>query len=150
MVSETARKYEPLTSAVINAFFHVYNVLGTGFLEKVYRNALRNELRKRGFKIDDNVRIDVFYDGDVVGEYYADLLVNDVLILETKAIANIVTEHECQLVNYLKATGLEVGLILNFGAKPQHRRKILDNPAKQSPASQAADPVSETKSVSDP
>ncbi len=119
-------KHSELTDAIINVFYHVYNTLGYGFLEKVYVNAMIHELRKRGFKADHKVAIKVYYEGVVVGEYEADLLVNDLIILELKAAETIAPEHEAQLLNYLRATGIEVGLLLNFGPKPHVRRKIYE------------------------
>jgi len=125
-------KHSELTEAIISAFYFVYNTLGYGFLEKVYRNALIHELRKRGYEVKCNVAINVLYDGVIVGEYYADVIVNDMIILELKAVEAIAPEHEAQLINYLKATGLEIGLILNFGPKPQVRRKIYETARNKS------------------
>ena len=121
-----AYKHSELTSAIINAFYQVYNTLGYGFLEKVYENALAHELRKRGFYVIQQAPIKVYYDGVIVGEYYADLLVNGLVIVELKAAEAIAPEHEAQLLNYLKATDIEVGLLLNFGPEPQIRRKIYE------------------------
>ena len=100
-----------VTERIIAAFYDVYNTLGYGFLEKVYENALAHELRKRGIS---------------VGEYLADMLVNDLVILELKAAEEIRPEHSAQLLNYLRATTHQVGLILNFGPKPGIRRRIYD------------------------
>jgi GxxExxY protein len=119
-------KHSELTEAIIGVFFHVYNTLGHGFLEKVYRNAMIHELRKRGYQVEHQVPIKVYYDGVVVGEYFADLLINGLVILELKAVETIAPEHEAQLINYLKATSIEIGLVLNFGPKPQVRRKIYE------------------------
>jgi GxxExxY protein len=119
-------KHEELTERVIAAFYHVYNPLGWGFLEKVYRNALLHELRKRGLSVVPNEKIDVFYDGVHVGEYFADLVVEGVVILELKAVEHVLPEHEAQLLNYLKATSIDVGLLLNFGPKPHVRRKVFE------------------------
>lgn len=113
-----------LTAGIINAFYDVYNTLGYGFLEKVYENALVHELRKRGYEIVPQAPLKVYYDGAVVGEYYADLLVNGQVILELKAAKAIAEEHGAQLLNYLKASKIDVGLVLNFGPKPEFRRKI--------------------------
>lgn len=117
--------HSELTGQIINAFFHVHNELGFGFLERVYENALLLELQQRGFQVSQQVPIPVWYRGVKVGEYYADLLVNDCVILELKAAEEIVPEHEAQLLNYLKATRIEVGLLLNFGIKPQVKRKVF-------------------------
>jgi GxxExxY protein len=118
-------KYEDVTDGIINAFYHVYNKLGYGFLEKVYENALSHELKLRGFDIEAQKPISVWYDGIVVGEYFADMVVNQCVIIEMKCGIAINSAHESQLVNYLKATGMEVGLLLNFGPKPEFKRKIF-------------------------
>ena len=123
-------KHKALTQQIIGAFYTVYNSLGYGFLEKVYENALAIELRALGLKVEQQARIAVYYAGEVVGEYYADLLINDTVILELKATRTIAPEHEAQLLNYLKATPYEVGLLLNFGAEPQIKRKTYDNDRK--------------------
>ena len=126
-----AYKHSDLTSAVIKTFYDVYNHLGYGFLEKVYENALAHELRKRGFRIHQQMPIEVIYDGILVGQYFADLLVNEVVILELKAAEAIIEQHEAQLLNYLKATNIDVGLLLNFGPKPQVKRKIYETARKK-------------------
>ena len=115
----------------MEVYYKVYNTLGYGFLEKVYENAMCIELRKRGFKVQQQQAIEVFYEEENVGEYFADIIVNDTVILELKAVAKIAYEHECQLINYLKATNVEVGLLLNFGTKPQHKRKVFTNDTKK-------------------
>jgi GxxExxY protein len=120
-------KHSDLTSAIIGAFYDVYNELGYGFLEKVYENAVAHELVKRGYRIKQQAPIEVFYDGLRVGQYFADLMVNESVILELKASEGIVEEHEAQLLNYLKATEIDVGLLLNFGPKPPVRRKIFES-----------------------
>ncbi len=117
--------HEEITSDIINAFYHVYNTLGYGFLEKVYENALAQELDKRGHTVRQQVPIQVFYDGQAVGEYFADLFVDEKVILELKAAEEIAKAHEAQLVNYLKATDIQVGLLLNFGPKAEFIRKIF-------------------------
>lgn len=119
-------KHSELTREIINAFYQVYNILGYGFLEKVYGNALAHELTKRGYSIRPNMAIEVYYDDIVMGEYFADPVVNDVVILELKAVENITEQHEAQLLNYLKATKIDVGLILDFGPKPQMVRKVYE------------------------
>ena len=101
--------------------------MGYGFLEKVYENALFLELKKLGLRVEKQFPIKVFYGGEQVGVYYADLLVEQCIILELKAAESIVQENEYQLINYLKATEIEVGLLLNFGKKPQFKRKIFTN-----------------------
>jgi GxxExxY protein len=124
-------KYKDLTDKIIQAFYCVYNELGYGFLENVYQNALSFELVSRGFKVEEQKAIDVYYRAKLVGKYRADLVVNDLVILELKAIDCLVMEHELQLINYLKATDKEVGLLLNFGMKPEIRRKAFDNNRKK-------------------
>lgn len=119
-------KYSEITDRIINAFYHVYNTLGYGFLEKVYENALAYELRKRGYTVVQQMPLTVYYDDVVVGDYYADLVVNGVVILELKVAESIAPAHEAQLLNYLRATTYEVGLILNFGPQPQIKRKIYE------------------------
>jgi GxxExxY protein len=118
-------KQKELTDAVLCCFYTVYNTLGSGFLEKVYQNALLIELEKRGITARAQLPISVYYDGKGVGEYFADILVEDILIVEIKATSSILPEHEAQLLNYLKATGKEVGLLLNFGPSPQVKRKVF-------------------------
>ena len=119
-------KHEELTDRIIAGFYQVYNTLGWGFLESVYHRALLHELQKRGMAVETKAEIDVFYDGLRVGEYFADLMVENTVILELKAAEQITSGHEAQLLDYLKATTLEVGLLLNFGPKPQIRRKVFD------------------------
>ncbi len=119
-------KHENVTEQIIAAFYKVYNVLGYGFLEKVYQGAMAIELRKHGLSIKPLQKIDVFYDGICVGEYIADYLVEDCVVIELKAADAIAPAHEAQLINYLKATNIDVGLVLNFGPKPQFRRKVYE------------------------
>ena len=110
------------TEEIIRSFYKVYNALGYGFLEKVYENALAFELRKNGLTVKTQENIRVFYEGQEVGDYYADLLVNDLVIIELKAAESIRQEHVAQLINYCKATRIEVGLLLNFGKSPEVKR----------------------------
>jgi GxxExxY protein len=124
-------KHKELTNSIIQAFYAVYNELGFGFLENVYQNAFYFELLSRGFKAEVQKGIDVYYQTQLVGKYKADLVVNDLIILELKAVDYLVIEHELQLINYLKATDKEVGLLLNFGVKPEIRRKVFDNNRKK-------------------
>lgn len=121
-------KHKDVTDGIIGAFYHVYNALGYGFLEKVYENALSHELKLRGFMVAVQEPIAVWYKGVAVGEYFADLLVNRCVIVELKSGVGLSTAHEAQLINYLKATGMEVGLLLNFGPKPQVKRKVFTQP----------------------
>lgn len=122
--------HEDLTSLILKTFYEVYNELGYGFLEKVYQNALLIELRKNGLEATPNKKIKVYYKGENVGDNYADIIVNDTIILELKAANYIVEEFENQLLNYLKGTDCEIGLLLNFGKKPEFRRKIYENKRK--------------------
>jgi GxxExxY protein len=121
---------EELSGKIIGVFYSVYNTLGHGFLEKVYENAMMIELRKAGLNPEQQKRIDVYYDGEIVGEYFADISVSGLVILELKAAEAIAPEHEAQLLNYLKGTEVELGLLFNFGPKPQFIRRILTNDKK--------------------
>jgi GxxExxY protein len=121
---------QELTSKVLAGYYKVYYGLGYGFLEKVYENAVYNELTGKGLNCQKQVPITVYYEGAIVGDYYADLVVEGTLIIEIKAAEVIVNAHECQLINYLKATDIEVGLLLNFGKNPQFSRKIFTNDRK--------------------
>ncbi len=125
--------HEEITEKIIQAFYKVNNTLGHGFIEKVYENALAIELRKMGFNVSQQKKIKVYYEGEKVGDYESDLTVNDLVIVETKAKESLREEHEAQLINYLKATKTEVGLLMNFGKKPEFRRKIFSNDRKQIP-----------------
>jgi len=120
-------KHSDLTEKIIKAFYKVYNTLGFGFLEKVYENAMFIELRKMGLFVEKQRRVKVYYEDYEVGDYYADLVVEDNVIVELKAAEALCEDHEFQLINYLKATEIEVGLLLNFGKKPEFRRKIFTN-----------------------
>lgn len=116
--------HDDLTQKIIGCAYRVHNVLGSGFLEKVYENALRIELEKQGLRVRQQEPISVTYDGHVVGEYYADLWVDERIIIELKAAQTLVTAHEVQLVNYLTATSIDSGLLLNFGPSVQVKRKF--------------------------
>jgi len=120
-------KYKELTEKIIKIFYRVYNKLGYGFLEKVYENAMMIEFKKEGIPAVSQSAIKVFYRGEVIGEYYADILVDNKVIVEIKAAKRLAKENEAQLLNYLKATNVEVGLLLNFGTKPKVKRKAFDN-----------------------
>ena len=123
-------KHSQLTQNIIKAYYNVYNTLGFGFLEKVYENAMVLELKEMGFEVEKQKQIDVFYHNKPIGTYYADLLVNDQVILELKASQYLLEDHEIQLINYLDATKIKVGLLLNFGKKPEFKRKIYSNEIK--------------------
>ncbi len=124
-------KHKGLTDQIIKAYYEVYNDMGYGFLEKVYQNSMYFELLDRGLKVEAQKSINVFRKGRLVGEYYADLIVNDVIILELKTAVQLLDAHEKQLINYLKATNIEVGLLFNFGTEPEFTRKLWDNSRKK-------------------
>ena len=117
-------KHSGTTGAVLKAFYKVYNSLGHGFLEEVYETALLFELRKACHSVEQQKPIIVTYEGHIVGEYFADLVVDNCVIVELKAAESLTRAHETQLINYLRATDFEVGLLLNFGTSPEHKRKI--------------------------
>ncbi|MBP7961168.1 MAG: GxxExxY protein [Caldilineaceae bacterium] len=125
-MSSKPLKHGDLTDKIIGAFYKVYNRLGYGFLEKVYENALVLELRKQGLSVRQQSPIHVYYENELVGEYFADLIVDDKVIVELKAAEAIDEAHLAQLTNYLKATRQEVGLLLNFGMEPVFMRRIFD------------------------
>ena len=118
-------KHKELTHDIINAAHTVHNALGYGFLEKIYHNSLFIELKKRGHRVEFEKPVEVRYDNQVVGEFFADLLVENKVIVEVKAADKYVSVFEAQLLNYLKATGLEVGLIINFGLSVEVKRMVL-------------------------
>jgi GxxExxY protein len=118
-------KHEELTGQIINAAHAVHNKLGYGFLEKVYHNSLVIELRKKGLFVEQEKRIEVKYDTQIVGEYFADIVVDNKVIVEVKSADKHNPVFEAQLLNYLKATGLEVGLVINFGSSVQVKRMVL-------------------------
>jgi GxxExxY protein len=125
MMNTDNYKYSRLTEKIIKAYYKVYNTLGYGFLEKVYENAMHIELEEMGLYVEKQKQVSVLYEEELVGEYVADLVVEECVILELKAAEALREEHEFQLINYLKATGIEVGLLLNFGKKPEFKRKIF-------------------------
>lgn len=114
---------EELTKKVIGCAFKVHNSLGSGFLEKVYENALRIELSGAGLRVEQQIPNQVYYQGEVIGDFVSDLLVEKRLVVELKAIEKLTKLHEAQLVNYLTATGLDIGLLINFGKSVQIKRK---------------------------
>ncbi|MCF8463672.1 MAG: GxxExxY protein [Flavobacteriales bacterium] len=119
-----------ITGKILEAFFNVYHEMGYGFLEKVYENAMLVELDELGLVCRSQQPISVFYKGKNVGEYFADILVENKVIVELKAVEAIRDEHEAQLINYLRATNIEVGLLINFGKKPEYKRKVFSNNRK--------------------
>ncbi len=125
-------KEDDLTQIIIGCAYKVHNALGPGFLERVYENALRIELEKIGLRVRQQEPINVSYDGQVVGEYFADLWVDERVVIELKAAQSLVKQHEVQLVNYLTATGIDCGLLLNFGPSVQVKRKFREYKPKTS------------------
>ena len=120
-------KYTELTEKIIGIFYKVYNNLGYGFLEKVYENAMMLEFNNENIPAVSQYAIKVVYQDEIVGEYFADILVDEKVIVEIKAAKNLGLDNEAQLLNYLKATKKEVGLLLNFDPKPEIKRKVFDN-----------------------
>lgn len=123
-------KYQEITDQIICCFYNVYNNLGYGFLEKNYENALLIELGDYNLSVASQPEINVSYRNQVIGRYYADLIIENKIIVELKACKVLLPEHEAQLLNYLKATEIEVGLLLNFGSSPEVKRKVFDNNRK--------------------
>ncbi len=119
-------KHSDLTVRIIRAAYHVHATLGHGFPEKVYENALAIELADNGLSVRQQAPIEVLYNGRKVGDYLADLVVEDKVVVEVKAVSGLDKAHEVQLVNYLKATRMEIGLLLNFGRELEIKRRILD------------------------
>ncbi|MFH0712051.1 MAG: GxxExxY protein [archaeon] len=124
-------KHEYITEKIIKVFYEVYNVLGYGFLEKVYENALKIEFDKIGLRYVNQYSIKVFYKGKIVGDYVADFIVENKVVVEVKAIKKFSKVEESQLLNYLTATDKEVGLLLNFGEEAEFKRKVYDNELKK-------------------
>ena len=125
-------KHSELTEEIINAAYEVHNYLGFGFLESVYENALKFELEERGFKVTKQEEVEVYFKTKMVGHFKADLIVDDRVIIELKAVSQINPRHEVQLVNYLRATKIEVGLVVNFGEKLKVKRRVFSNERKRS------------------
>ncbi len=123
--------HKNITDAILKVYFDIYNHLGYGFLEKVYQNAMYFELQKKGYKVEAQKSIKVYLKGQLIGEYYADLLIEDKVIIELKACELLMNIHIAQLMNYLKATPIEVGLLLNFGEEPEFKRIIYTNDRKK-------------------
>jgi len=124
-------KHHELTDKIIGTFYEVYNELGFGFLESVYENALVIALKTKGFKVEQQIAVPVWFRGQRVGDFVADLLVEDKVILELKAVRTFDESHKAQLLNYLRATEIEVGLLLNFGQSAQFKRLAFDNNRKK-------------------
>ena len=122
--------HHALTERIIGAFYDVYNELRHGFLESVYETAMVITLRDKGLEVAQQVEIPVWFRGQQIGVFFADLMVEGLVIVELKAVRSIDPSHEAQLLHYLRATEIELGLLLNFGVKPEIKRKIYDNPRK--------------------
>ena len=122
--------HKSITDGILKAYYNVYNELGFGFLEKVYQNAMYLELKSLGYKVEAQKQIKVYFKNQLVGEYYADLLIDDMVIVELKAIELLMNVHTAQIMNYLKATSIEVGMLLNFGEEPEFKRVIYTNNRK--------------------
>jgi GxxExxY protein len=123
-------KHSEVTQGIIAVFFEVYNELGAGFLESVYVESLAIALSQAGLSVEREKPLTVHFRGRVVGKFRADLVVGDVVLIEAKACPKLNSLHEAQTLNYLRATSLEVALLLNFGSRPQFRRLLFDNPRK--------------------
>ena len=121
-------KHQELTAKIIECAYKVHNTLGFGFLEAVYQNALMIELQKAGLKAEKEKRIQVCYDNQVVGDYLADIIVEEKVILELKSVKDLHPAHEAQLTNYLRATGIEVGILINFSERVEIKRKVYTPP----------------------
>ena len=119
-----------ITEAILKVYYEVYNELGSGFLEKVYQNAMYFELKERGYQVEAQKQIKVYFKKRLVGEFFSDLLVEDKVIVELKATEVLMNVHMAQIMNYLKATEIEVGLLLNFGEEPEFKRVIYTNDKK--------------------
>lgn len=123
--------HKELSESILKVFFEVYNELGSGFLEKAYQNSMYFELKSKGFIVEAQKQIKVFYKKELVGDFFADLLVENLIILELKACDCLVKVHYTQTLSYLKATNIEIGLLLNFGEKPEIKRLIFTNNRKE-------------------
>jgi GxxExxY protein len=128
--SEDKLLHKELTDIIIACFYRVYNDLGYGFLERVYQNVMYYALIDEGLKCETEKSIKVYHNGRVVGDYRADLLVENCVLLELKTSEELNPANEKQLINYLKATDIEVGMLLNFGKRPQFKRKVFSNKNK--------------------
>ncbi|OHD62395.1 MAG: GxxExxY protein [Spirochaetes bacterium GWF1_41_5] len=119
--------YKEITDKIMKGFYDVYNELGRGFLENVYENALIIALKEYGLSLEQQKGINVYFRNELVGEYRVDILVENKIILELKACRKFAPEHEAQIIHYLKATGMSVGMLLNFGDVPEFKRVVYDN-----------------------
>lgn len=123
-------RHSELTKSIIGTFYEVYNELGHGFLESVYENSLAIALRAKGFEVHQQIAVPVWFRGQQVGDFDADLMVNRLVLLELKSARSIDPAYLAQLLNYLKATNIEIGLLLNFGPKPEFKRLAFGNDRK--------------------
>jgi GxxExxY protein len=130
MAIDSSYRHSELTDTIIGVFYEVYNELGFGFLESIYRNSLRLALLEKGLSVEQEIAVSVFFRGHNVGDFHADLVVNGTILLELKTTEQIAAAYESQVLNYLRSPALELGLILNIGPKPQVRRLLLDNARK--------------------
>ena len=130
-MNEPSLKHADITEKIIGVFYEVYNELGQGFLESVYQNALSLALEQAGLQVAREVALPVFFRGEMVGDFRADLIVNGVVIVELKSARAIESCHEAQIYNYLRSTEIEVGLVLNFGPRAQFRRMAFENSRKK-------------------
>lgn len=126
----TTLLHKSITDSILKVYYEVYNELGAGFLEKVYQNAMYFELISRGYKVEAQKQIKVYFKKQLVGDYIADLLIDGKVIVELKACEVLMNVHVAQTMNYLKATEIEVGLLLNFGEEPEFKRFIYTNDRK--------------------
>lgn len=124
-------EFSDQSDVIIGSAYKVFNTLGSGYLEKVYENALKVELEKQGLMVEQQFPIPVNYEGVLVGDFYADLIVNKCLIIELKAVENLHSRHEAQLVSYLTSTGIGAGLLINFGSSVQVKRKFREYKPKR-------------------
>lgn len=122
--------HKSITDAILKAYYNVYNELGSGFLEKVYQNSMFFELKSFGLKVEAQKQIKVYFKNQLVGDFYSDLLIEDKVIVELKATEFLMDIHTAQIINYLKATPIEVGMLLNFGEEPEFKRVIYTNDRK--------------------
>jgi GxxExxY protein len=143
--SPNGLRHSELTDKIIGVFYDVYNELGHGFLESTYAKALAVGLEESGMTAEQEVAVSVWFRGRKIGQYYADIVVEDLVLLELKASRTLENAHEAQLLHYLRATEVEVGLLLNFGLRPQFRRLLFDNERKkigENPCASVAEEIS--------
>ena len=122
--------HKSITDSILKAYYNVYNELGSGFLEKVYQNSMFFELKSFGLKVEAQKQIQVYFKNQLVGDFYSDLLIEDKVIVELKATEFLMDIHTAQIMNYLKATPIEVGMLLKFGEEPEFKRVIYTNDRK--------------------